>query len=316
MSNSIEKVAVCVCTCKRPQMLNRCLDSLAAQLVPTEVFPTIIVVENDAQPRCERRVELFAESCPIPVNYVHEPVRGIANARNAALDAAMKAGADWIAFIDDDETAEPDWLAELMAPEYQHVPVLQGFHDLVYPDNMPFWCVEKRKRARQREEGEARKVAVTNNVRFSSDLVRAGLRFDTGIGLMGGEDIDFFGRAHAAGFDIRFTNRAITHETVHTERLTFRAQVYRALWCGSSDVRMWKTTRGSAWAWTRKAHTVPAQALFGAVELALSPLFALAGVDHFKRRAIAGGKKLGKAAGRLSGLLGIMPQPYRNVVGC
>jgi hypothetical protein len=29
----------------------------------------------------------------------------------------LEFGAEWIAFIHDDEVAEPDWLANLMAPE-------------------------------------------------------------------------------------------------------------------------------------------------------------------------------------------------------
>lgn len=314
-AHSRDTIAICVCTCRRPVMLRHCLDSLAAQVVPSDVLPTVIVVENDAEPRCRGIVDAFAASCTYPVVYVHEPVRGIARARNAALDAARATGSEWIAFIDDDETAAPGWLAGLMAPEYRHVPVLQGFHDLVYPAQAPFWSLEKDKKVRERDEGAARKVAVTNNVRFSAALVHAGLRFDERIGLMGGEDIDFFGRAHLAGFDIRFTNRAVTRETVHPERLTYRAQVYRSYWCAASDVRMWKATRGTMWAWTRKAHTVPTQMFCGAVELLAAPLFAVAGVRHFKRRAVAGGKKIGKAAGRAVAMLGIMPKPYQSVVG-
>ena len=43
--------------------------------------------------------------------YVHAPARNISIARNAALDAAQ---APLVAFIDDDETATPLWLAALL----------------------------------------------------------------------------------------------------------------------------------------------------------------------------------------------------------
>ncbi len=44
-----------------------------------------------------------------PVEYVAEPERGIARARNRAVAAC--ADVDFVAFIDDDEVPEPDWLS-------------------------------------------------------------------------------------------------------------------------------------------------------------------------------------------------------------
>jgi succinoglycan biosynthesis protein ExoM len=71
-------------------------------------------------------VARFCATAPFPVYYVHEPICGIARARNAALDKATELGADWIAMLDDDEVADPRWLANLMAPEYLDTPVLMG----------------------------------------------------------------------------------------------------------------------------------------------------------------------------------------------
>ena len=52
--------------------------------------------------------------------------------------------------------------------------------------------------------------------------------------------------------------------------------------------------------------------VIGALELLISPI---GGLAWFKKRALGGGKKLAKAAGRLAGMVGAMPTPYRNVVG-
>lgn len=300
----MNKVTVCICTYKRPLMLADCIRSIQDQSLRAD---EIVVIDNDARGSAWNVVRDF-----VGVRYEVEPKRGIAAARNRAL-AVVKT--EWIAFIDDDEVAAPNWLENLMRPEYLNTPVLQGFQQFVYPRPLPFWSTAKSKRVRPSDEGMPRKTAVTNNVRFSMELVRAGLRFDESIGLMGGEDIDFFSRARAAGFRIKFTNLAVTYEVVHRERVTFRHQIYRSYWCAVSDIRMYRATRGTAWAWSRKAHTVLFQAVFGAVELAASPLFAVAGVTMFKRRALAGGKKIGKAFGRAAGLLGWMPTPYAKVVG-
>lgn len=306
-------VLIGVCTYKRPQMLRDCLDSLTQQLVPPNISAAIVVVDNESDPAAETIVDEFYQISPIPIYYVHEPRRGIACARNAVIGKAMSLRADHIAFIDDDETAEPDWIANLMVPEYLEVPVLMGWQRLTYPESLPFWTVQRKETCPR--EGRSLKTASTNNVRFSSALVRAGLRFDETLGLMGGEDNEFFAAAGRAGFAIRQTARAVTHETAHMQRLTYRAQMYRMYWCALSDMRMDAARKDWIWVLTRKGHTIPSSLAFGVLELLVSPFFLAAGMTAFKKRVIAGGKKIAKAVGRTAGLLGFLAQPYRKTVG-
>lgn len=313
---NVARVAVCVCTCRRPRMLRACLTSLADQIVDTTISPMIIVVENDWEASCRPLVQSFVPECRYPIMYLHERIRGIARARNAAVAKALSLGVEWIAFIDDDETAEPDWLAGLMATEYRDTAILTGHANYVYPNPLPFWALLPKQGRHGRDvEGKSCKAAATNNIRFDALVFRSGLRFDETLGALGGEDTDLAWRARLAGFNIKCTTRAITHEIMHQERLTYGAQVYRSYWCAASGIRMNKRLDGVARTFATKTHTVLANAVFGIAELLASPLFIVAGTRHFKKHALAGGKKLGKAAGRLAGLIGRMPRPYRNVVG-
>ena len=66
---------------------------------------------------------------------------------NAALDKAMALGVEWIAFIDDDEVAAPDWIAGLMAAKYLDTPILLGAIMTEYPDPAPFWVTAQRRQA-------------------------------------------------------------------------------------------------------------------------------------------------------------------------
>ena len=309
----MEKIAICVCTCMRPKMLGYCLRSLSRLHVPEDVEPYVIVIDNDPAGSASEVVAIYNGTSPHMVFYLAEPRRGIAFARNAALDAAVAMGVDWIAFIDDDEIADPDWLAALMAPEYRNVPVLMGRQEFIYPKPMPFWGVEQEKKPRL--EGAILKTAYTNNVRFSIDLVRAGLRFNEALGLMGGEDQEFFSAARQAGFEIRLTEFAVAREFVHPERLTYRAQAGRAYWCAASDLRRAVVERGRMRATLAKGHTVPLNLIVGAAWVAVSPLFMVAGLRAFKRQALAGGKKIAKGMGRAAAALGYLPEPYRQVVG-
>jgi glycosyltransferase involved in cell wall biosynthesis len=310
----MQRVLIGVCTCLRPKMLERCLDSLVEQLFSSDIVVETIVVDNDRDPSARDVVQRIAGRSWLPLKYKHVRRRGIAIARNAVLDhAKLRHCFDWVAFIDDDEVADPDWIAALMAPEYRATPVLMGRQELIYPDPLPFWGTRRQKP--RRREGEAVKTAYTNNVRFSTDLIGAGLRFNEALGLMGGEDQEFFTEAYKRGFQIRRTERAITHETVHAERLTYRAQFGRAYWCAASNLRRLAVDRGWLRAGLIKAHTVPISIVFGALEVLASPLFIAGGVTTFKRRALAGGKKIAKGLGRATAMTGCLPRPYLHVVG-
>ena len=258
-------VLIGVCTAQRPHMLERCLVSLAGQLVDAGITVEIVVVDNEPAPNNRNLVRQLAATSPIRIHYVHECRRGIPFARNAVLGRAIEIGADWIAFIDDDEVAEPDWIAALMAEEYRHVPVLMGQRVMVYPARLPFWAPQQH--TKRYAEGQKMKTAYTHNVRFSMALVHVGLRFNESLGLMGGEDQEFFSEAHCRGFEIRRTLRAITHETAHSERLTFAGQCYQAYWCAASDMRRDAVLKGRPAATVRKAHTVVTNVVFGSLEI-------------------------------------------------
>src|SRR5262245_20764710 len=107
-------------------MLENCLASLTEQLISIATRPIIIVIDNEGAPNNEAITSEFEKVSPFEIAYWHEPRRGIAAARNAGMRMAIEFGADWIAFLDDDEVAEPDWLANLMAPEHRNASILVG----------------------------------------------------------------------------------------------------------------------------------------------------------------------------------------------
>lgn len=309
----METIAICVCTCMRPKMLADCLESLARLKKPENYEVVVVVIDNDpAESACGVAAESGLSS-PHPTIYHGEPRRGISFARNRALDVAKTLGANWICFIDDDEVADVDWIANLMAPRYLDTPILLGKQEFVYPEPRPFWSLQEAKRLHP--EGREIRTGYTNNIRFSMAVVDAGLRFNEALGLMGGEDQEFCTAAHQAGFGIKQTNLAITYETSHPERLTYMGQASRSFWCAASDLRRLSIERGWGGALARKAHTVPWMLIVGTIEIITSPVFMVTGMRRFKKRALAGGKKVGKGLGRAAAAVGYLPQPYRRIVG-
>lgn len=314
MNINCQIVLIGICTYKRPQMLRDCLDSLTQQLIPPNISAAIVVVDNELTPAADTIVDEFAPISPIPIYYVHEPRRGIACARNAVLDTAKSLCADWIAFIDDDEIAELDWLANLMTEEYADAAIVAGRVEGILPNPSPFWMVPRSEK-QPIKEGTELKTARTGNCRFSTTLLKNGLRFDERLGLAGGEDGEFFTALHRSGAKIRYTDRAVTYETFHIERFTYYAQMY-GVYCRASS-ELIRLARRCGWfvAFSRQAPSAIAHLLIGPLLLVISPIAALGGTIFFKRCALAGGRHSARAIGLLVGLAGILPQQYRHTVG-
>jgi glycosyltransferase involved in cell wall biosynthesis len=99
-------LTVVVCTRERPGALARCLDSLLAQRYPAF---TVLVVDN--APATTATAEVVRSAARRgPVEYLVEHRAGLSFARNAAVAAAPNRILAW---IDDDEVADPHWLAEV-----------------------------------------------------------------------------------------------------------------------------------------------------------------------------------------------------------
>ena len=211
-------------------MLAECVASLFAQILPDGVGPTLAIVENSQRPDCQRLVAELSQSAPPAweVVYVHEPRLGIPIARNRALDVALDLGADWIAIIDDDETAAPDWLAKMVEATRTHTAdVLQGHVEYLYGPDAPDWL--PRKTRRTRPSGTQLETAFTNNVWMKADVAKSGLRFDEGMQFTGGSDSDFFYRVAEKGWVLCWVNDAVVSEVVCGDRLSMRWQMQRAM---------------------------------------------------------------------------------------
>lgn len=103
-------VSVVVPTCRRPQLLQRCLRALAAQTLPRADFE-VIVVDDGHSDATQRVVSIAAAQWPPGRLRYLRPLkgRGPAVARNCGWSAAR---ASLVAFTDDDTLPSPDWLAQ------------------------------------------------------------------------------------------------------------------------------------------------------------------------------------------------------------
>jgi glycosyltransferase involved in cell wall biosynthesis len=99
------EVTVAICTHERPDYLRRVLASLAEQHDPK--FRTIVV---DNAPKTRAAAEIVGEARLRDCGYLIEPQKGLSRARNTALAHITS---DHVAWIDDDEIADENWIGRL-----------------------------------------------------------------------------------------------------------------------------------------------------------------------------------------------------------
>lgn len=231
MSASV--VSVAICTYRRPAVVAT-LASIARQQTPEGVRVEVIVADNDTGREAEARVLAAAELHGLSVTYVHAPARNICVARNACLDAAT---GDWLAFLDDDETAGPGWLAALLSQaERSGCDAVLGPVKATYPPEAPAWlaAADFHSTAPTFTNGRILKGYAGNVLIRRSSIERYGLRFDPALGRMGGEDDAFFYRLTDGGGSIGYAVDAVAYEPVIPARLSLAWLLQRSFRTGQT----------------------------------------------------------------------------------
>lgn len=290
-------VCVAVCTCQRPQMLEECLRSLA-QLVPIEGIRTeVAVIDNESEPNNRNIV------CRFPgFLYIHEPHRGISNARNAALQAAFFSTADWLAFIDDDEIADPRWISRLLSKAAEcKADVVGGLVRLRYPKDFPPHL--GRREWRTAPDSPTGTGNVLISMRFLREL-KTKPSFDPK--LTSGEDEAFFTLLRENGAVFGRAHDAIVTETAVVSRYGLWGCIKRGYNGGKRRAR--KQGKSVAFASTLRL-------LVGPLKIVLSPLALLGGIRAFTTVCHAGFRTTASGAGAIAGLCGAEPVFYRDIDG-
>jgi glycosyltransferase involved in cell wall biosynthesis len=236
------KLLVGVPTHRRPAMLRECLQSLAGQIGDLPDVE-VMVADNDA-PSAEGAsvVKELATAYPLRLfaRVVAEP--GISAVRNAILEHARVTGADFIAMIDDDETASPNWLADLLSMQRETGadvvggPVESRF--AVAPERS---IVQSRAfRTEQRPAGLTYPIRGTGNVLIATAALakRAWPSFDSSFGLTGGGDTEWFMRLAKLNVVFAWAPTALAVETVPVERADRRWILQRAYRAGNCNMRV------------------------------------------------------------------------------
>lgn len=213
----MKRVSICIATCNRNEMLSRCLKSICQANRSDNYEYFVVVIDNNDEPNSECVVSSFKESMEFIYDWERKP--GIPFARNRCLKHALDINSDFIAFLDDDEWVEPDWLINIVAAvDKDEVDVVSG-------------GVNQEKNGRIFSKRAfnsivSRNIAETDNVIFKSWIAEE-LSFDEDFAQTGGSDAMFFRRAIELGAKIKSCPGAIATEEMPISRQGMRWRLQR-----------------------------------------------------------------------------------------
>lgn len=234
---SVSYVMICCCTYKRPEKLERLLNNLSNINYQKNIKTEILVVDNDKEKSAEKVVSKFSQR--LCIHYVSEKQKGLSNARDAALRESMNYGASHIAFIDDDEIADINWLVN-------HIEFYQKFEDIYissgptykrFENNYPSYIINNTVFATHSSKklGDYKKTCASGNVFFPLNIIKdSNTYFSKDFNFSGSEDTDFFSRLSKNGYIIGWNYNAVNFELINDERANIKWILNRAFHNGYS----------------------------------------------------------------------------------
>ena len=140
MNNMDLLISVVVCTCNHSMLLQGCIESLCQQNIQKSKYE-IVVVDNNSNDDTAKVVQSFKNFGLI--RYVFEKTPGLSYARNRGV---LESKGKYIAYIDDDAKAAPNWLQvadNLINSIHPALDCLGGPYHPFYLSHKPKWFQDK-----------------------------------------------------------------------------------------------------------------------------------------------------------------------------
>lgn len=215
-------VTIAICSYNRCDSLRETLESLFGLDTQDQFTFEIVVVDDGSTDRTAEVVAGLRLRSPVDVRYFRQAGLGIAAARNHCV---REARGEWIAFFDDDQQAESNWLfnlvqfardRDLRCVGSARTLLIEG----VQPDRLP--------RVTRAVLGELshpeshrcrhRPMLSTGTVLIHRSVFEDIGGFDESL-RQGGSDSDLFARMRRAGVAMWFTPSAVCHHIIPAHRL-------------------------------------------------------------------------------------------------
>lgn len=242
-------ISVCLCTFKRPALLEKCLQSLLGQEASRRF--EVVLVDNDTNRTAEAIAKTFFarfENRGSKLRYSVEPEQNIAIARNRAVSLST---GKYIAFIDDDEDAQQDWLEKLCDKlECERVDGVFGAVVRLCPRTIPECLIKAGFFEDPRANEASSRISGARGRTNNAIITRTALKkrpgpFDDRLGRTGGSDTELFLYLENQGCVFYWCPQAMVREYIGDQRATLAWQFRRAYRSGWLRAKLTTDTHGT-----------------------------------------------------------------------
>jgi len=248
--HSDPSITVCVCTHNRNNYVRDCLESLRNQTVNLDSFK-IVVVDSASTDQSSAELRKIVSTLP-NASMIRIDKPGISVARNAAVHEAVT---DYVAFIDDDAIATPNWIEQIKRVISERDPapaVLSGPALPIWEAPLPDWWPPSLRGVLTITEwdgsGEYRTSEVPSevgpygvNLTVDRNALLGIGGFDQNLGrdgdlLLSDEDVHVAWKLQDSGRSARHDARIVVNHHIQASRLEPAWLLQRLYWQGASTV--------------------------------------------------------------------------------
>lgn len=217
-------VTVVVVTHNRASLLAGALETLVNQETDGKLSYEILVINDGSTDETASVVQIIQKkNLAFTLRYIYQEWGGIARARNTGFENAR---GQWIAYFDDDQLAEPRWLAELYRVAKENNAYCVCGSRYLKMDTSLRLGLGPKSRAILGESTlpdgtirpAIRRIPTTGNGLIHTSVFKKVGKFDTT--LMRSDDWDFFWRVVKSGFTIFYAPEAKVHHVIPAYRAT------------------------------------------------------------------------------------------------
>lgn len=220
---------VALCTHNHADRLVRTLADLSGVRSPRAEWE-FLVIDNASSDATPDILACYVWPETWHVRIVREEKLGLSNARNRAI---REARGEYIIFMDDDETADTEWLIAFERLIEAHVPdAFGGRIDVLFEGIRPAWLADELLGFLGQVNRADTIAPLTDqgtffhggNFGFRKSVCRAVGGFDSMLGRKGadntgGEEVDFYRRLIGSGFKVWWTPEAVIYHRIQADKL-------------------------------------------------------------------------------------------------
>ncbi len=216
-------ITIVLATYNRAPLLRKALKSLVQQETGGQFSYDILVIDDGSTDDTAAVVKGFTDNTPgLSMTYVYQENLGQSFALNKG--AALAHG-NWLAFFDDDQWAEPRWLAELYrVAREEEADCIGGAVALDLPESLPLELGTRTRRMLSEKvpRANSRHRSIKENIGSGNALIRRSVFKQVGnfdVVLRCGYDTDLFWRIEQGGFRLAYAPHAVIHHVIPEPRL-------------------------------------------------------------------------------------------------